>query len=165
MKTIVATLLFVASALAQNGNPPTPTVAQLVGTWRLVSISDTMKDGSVRSPEQFGPHPIGFLMYEADGNMCATIANPDRPAWKDAAKPTNEEKIVYYDTLIAYCGTYKLDASKSVVTHYPEVAWTPAYVGSQQQRPFRIEGRRLTITVVGPLPLVTQRVLVWEKAQ
>jgi hypothetical protein len=104
-------------------------------------------------------------MYQADGNMCASIMNPDRPAWKDSAKPTNEEKIAYYDTFIAYCGTYKLDAEKSVVTHYPVVAWTPAYVGSNQVRPFRLEGKRLTITVAGPLPAVTKRVLVWERAQ
>jgi hypothetical protein len=165
MKTVVAILLLAASALAQDSSAAKPTTGQLVGTWRLVSIEDTMKDGMVKPPEQLGPHPIGFLMYQADGNMCASIMNPDRPAWKDSAKPTNEEKIAYYDTFIAYCGTYKLDAEKSVVTHYPVVAWTPAYVGSNQVRPFRLEGKRLTITVAGPLPTVTKRVLVWERAQ
>jgi len=165
MKTAMAILLLAACSLAQNGSAAKPTAAQLVGTWRIVSISDTMKDGTVKSPDQFGPHPLGFLMYEADGHMCASIMNPDRPAWKDPAKATNEEKITYYDSFIAYCGTYKLDAEKSIVTHYPEVAWTPAYVGSSQVRPFKLEGKRLTITVAGPLPAVTKRVLVWELAK
>ena len=165
MKTTTTILMLAASALAQDGSLAKPTTGQLVGTWRLVSIEDTMKDGVVKSPEQFGPHPLGFLMYEADGYMCANIMNPDRPAWKDPAKATNDEKIAYYDTFIAYCGTYKLDAENSVVTHYPVVAWTPAYVGSTQERPFRLEGKRLTITVTGPLPAVTKRVLVWERAK
>jgi len=165
MKALLATILLAASALEQNGGAAKPTTGQLVGTWRLVSIDDTMKDGSVKPPERLGPHPIGFLMYEADGNMCASIMNPDRPAWKDPAKPTNGEKIAYYDTFIAYCGTYKLDAEESVVTHYPLVAWTPAYVGSKQERPFKMEGKRLTITVPSPLPGVAKRVLVWERMQ
>ena len=164
MKAVLATIQLATAALAQTA-APAPTVSQLVGTWRLVSIADTMKDDSVQPPEQLGSHPIGFVMYAADGSMCANIMNPDRPAWKDAANPTNEEKIAYYDTFIAYCGTFKLDAERSVVTHFPVVAWTPAYVGSKQERPFKIEGNRLTITVENPLPLVTKRVLVWERAQ
>jgi len=161
MKALLATILLTACALAQNIN----TGGQLVGTWRLVSMEDTTNDGSVKPPERFGSHSIGFLMYEADGHMCASIMSPDRAAWKDPAKPTAEEKIAYYDTFIAYCGTYKLDAGKSVVTHYPVVAWTPAYVSSTQVRPFKLEGKRLTITVANPLPGVTKRVLVWERAE
>ena len=165
MKALLATILLAACALAQSGSPARPTTGQLVGTWRLVSMEDTMTDGSVKPPERFGAHSIGFLMYEPDGNMCASIMAPERQPWKDPAKPTNEEKINYYDTFIAYCGTYKLDAERSIVTHYPVVAWTPAYVGSKQERPFKIEGRRLTITVPNPLPGVVKRVLVWERSQ
>jgi hypothetical protein len=161
MKSIAAILLLAASALAQVVH----TGRELEGTWRLVSMEDTMTDGSVKPPERLGAHAIGFLMYEPDGHMCASIMNPDRRAWKDSGKPTNEEKIAYFDTLVAYCGSYKLDYEKSVVTHYPEVAWTPSYVGSKQVRPFKLEGKRLTITVTDPLPGVSKRVLVWERAQ
>jgi hypothetical protein len=139
------------------------TGAQLIGTWQLVSIEDTTKDGAVGPSPQFGAHPRGFLMYHPDGHMCAEIMNTERPAWKDGAKATDAEKVLYYDTFIAYCGTYKLDASNSVVTHYPTVAWTPAYVGSTQPRPFKIEGNRLIITVAGFDPAITKRVLVWER--
>jgi hypothetical protein len=164
LKTLFATLLLAACSLAQSLTP-SPTAAQLVGTWQLVSIEDTMKDGAVKAPEQLGPHAVGFLMYHPDGHMCASIMNPDRPAWKDPAKATDVEKTTYYDTFIAYCGTYKLDAEKSVITHYPSVAWTPEYVGSTQVRPFKIEGNRLIITVANPLPTVTKRILVWQRAQ
>jgi hypothetical protein len=161
MKILLITLLLATSVLAQSG----PTVAQLVGTWAIVSIEDTAKDGTVRPSEQFGPHPRGFLMYEADGHMCATLVNGDRPAWKDSANPTDAEKIAYYDTLIVYCGSYKLDSAASTVTHYPEVAWTPSFVGSTQVRPFKLEGNRLIITVTDISPTITKRVLVWERAK
>ena len=164
MKILLATLLLAGSLLAQT-TTPAPTDAQIVGAWQLVSIEDTMKDGAVKPPEQLGTHPRGFLMYHPDGHMCASIMSPDRPAWKDPNKATDAEKITYYETFIAYCGTYKLDAGKSIVTHYPVVAWTPAYVGSTQVRPFKLEGNRLIITVPDPLPAVTKRVLVWERAQ
>ena len=166
MKVIFSILALSAALLAQSA-APAPTAAQLVGTWKLVSIEDTMKDGTVHPSKQFGPHPHGFLMYEADGHMCATIVNGDRPAWKDPKQATDAEKVAYFDTLIAYCGTFKLDSAASTVTHYPEVAWTPAYVGSTQPRPFKLEGNRLIITPSNSLSddAVQKRVLVWERAK
>jgi len=163
MKLLLAALVLSASLLAQSA----PTTAQLVGTWKLLSIEDTSKDGTVHPSVQFGPHPHGFLMYEPDGHMCATIVNGDRPAWKDPNHATDAEKIAYYDTLLAYCGTYKLDSATSTVTHYPEIAWLPAYVGSTQPRPFRLEGDKLIITVTSDMsnPATKQRVLVWERAK
>jgi lipocalin-like protein len=166
MKVILSVLFLAACSLAQS-KKPAPTVARLVGTWKLVSIEDTMTDGKVQPSAQFGPHPQGFLMYEPDGHMCATLVNGDRPAWKDPAKPTDAEKITYYDTLVAYCGTFKLDSATSTVTHYPSIAWIPAYVGSTQPRPFRIEGNRLIITVTQGMSDegIAKRVLVWERAR
>ena len=163
MKTLLVSLLLSASALSQSA----PAVGQLVGTWQIVSIEDTMKDGTVGTSAQFGPHPKGFLLYEPDGHMCATLVNGDRSAWKDPAKPTDAEKIAYYDSLIAYCGTYKLDSATSTVTHYPSVAWTPLYVGSTQPRPFKLDGNHLTITVTQGMTSigVQKRVLVWERAK
>jgi Lipocalin-like domain len=143
MKVLLTTVLLAVSfsahlALAQSASPA-PTVAQLVGTWQLVSVEDTIA-GKVQPSALYGPHPLGFLMYEPDGHMCATLTNGDRPGWKDPATPSDAEKIAYYDSFFAYCGTYKLDSQKSVVTHYPTIAWTPEYVGSTQPRPFRLKG-------------------------
>lgn len=91
-KVFLSILLLAVCSLAQAATP-VPTVAQLLGTWRLVSIEDTMKNGKVQPSTQFGLHPQGFIMYEPDGHMCATIANGDRPAWKDPANATDAEKI------------------------------------------------------------------------
>jgi len=166
MKVVLSVVMLSASMFAETA-ASAPTVSQLVGTWKLVSIEDTMKEGKVQPSKQFGPHPHGFLMYEADGHMCATIVNGDRQAWKDPKHATDAEKIAYYDTLIAYCGTFKLDSATSTVTHYPEVAWTPGYVGSTQPRPFRLEGNKLIITVTAGMsdPVIKRRVLVWQRAE
>ena len=152
-----------ASLFAQSA----PTAAQLVGTWNLVSIEDTMTDGRVQQSKQFGAHPHGFIMYEPDGYMCATIVNGDRPAWKDQSKPTDAEKIEYFDTLIAYCGSYQLDSATSTVTHHPEIAWTPAYVGSAQPRPFKLEANSLIITATKGIsdPVIAKRTLIWQRAK
>ena len=44
---------------------------RIVGTWKLVSTEQTMKDGTTRPYPQYGPHGKGFLMYARDGYMCA----------------------------------------------------------------------------------------------
>ena len=163
--SVLIAFLFCQALLAQSSSPA-PTVAQLVGTWKLVSVEDTA-NGKTQPAARYGLHPVGFLMYEADGYMCATLGEGDRPAWKNPAQATDAEKIAYYDTLVAYCGTYKLDPAKSMVTHYPTIAWMPAYVGSAQPRPFRLEGDKLIITVTeGISDLgIEKRVLVWQRAK
>lgn len=167
MKAPAVVVSFALLLLTQLGSAqsPQPTAAQLVGSWQLVSVTDTI-DGKDQVSPNFGAHPIGFIMYEPDGHMCATLAKGDRPAWKDPAKASDAEKIAYYDTFYAYCGTYKLDAANSTVYHYPTIAWTPAYVGSTQKRPFRLEGDKLIITTTqGMDPRIQKRVLVWQRAR
>jgi len=163
VRVLSITLLFAVSSLAQSASAPT--VAQLLGTWRLVSVEDTMKDGATKPAPGLGPHAKGFLMYESDGHMCAALMDPDRSAWREPFTATDAEKIAWFDTFIAYCGTYSLDGEHSTLTHNPEVAWMPAYVGSKQSRPFKLEGDRLIITVKISTPTVEKRVLVWERAK
>ncbi len=143
-----------------------PGAERLVGTWQLVSIEDTIA-GEAGPAVDLGAHPVGFLMYQADGHMSATLVDGDRPAWKNATRPTNAEKIAYFDTFVAYCGTFKVDPEKSIVYHYPAVAWTPAFLATNQARPFRLEGDKLIITVTENLgdPSMEKRVLLWQRAK
>ena len=53
---------------------------QIVGTWELVSTEERLTDGSKRPYSDVGPRGQGYLMYTADGHMCAAGMNPDRPA-------------------------------------------------------------------------------------
>jgi lipocalin-like protein len=65
---------------------------RIVGTWKLVSAEDIMKDGTTRPYPTYGPHGKGFLMYQRDGYMCADLVNPDRPKWVDPVHTTPEER-------------------------------------------------------------------------
>ena len=169
MKTPFAVLclsvVLLAQALAQSGSRA-PSVAQLLGTWQLVSVEGTVT-GQTQPALTYGVHPVGFLMYQADGHMCAELTNEDATAPKDPAKPTDAQKIAYYESFIAYCGTFKLDAQNSIVYHYPTVALSPSYIGSTQPRPFRLQGDKLIITATKglPDPKLEKLVLVWQRAK
>ena len=146
-------------ALAQ-----TPVKAQLVGTWKLVSIERTTHDGATSHDPKFGPHPRGYLMYEPDGHMCAEIMMPER-AWPDPKNPSEKDKAAAFDGFLGYCGTYDLNAAETTVTHHPDVAWMPSWVGTPQPRPFRLTGNRLIITPADFDPNSTKYVLTWERAK
>jgi hypothetical protein len=137
---------------------------RIVGTWKLVSTEETMKDGTTRPFPSFGPHAKGFLMYQHEGYMCADIVNPDRPKWADPEHITPEEKLAAADGTFAYCGRYEIDVKQQRIVHLPEVASDPGYVGSRQIRPYRFEGGHLILSdVEKDDPLVSRWRLIWEK--
>ena len=116
---------------------------RIVGTWKLVSTEQTMKDGTIRPYPQFGPHGKGFLMYARDGYMCADLVNPDRPKWAEPYHPSREEGAAAAQGSFAYCGRYEIDAKKGEIVHLPEVAIDPGYVGTRQVRPYTVRRRTL----------------------
>jgi hypothetical protein len=139
---------------------------RLIGTWRLVSTEETMKDGSTRPFPAFGPHAKGFLMYQRDGYMCAVIMNPDRYKCADPAHPTSEEKLATAHGAFSYAGRYEIDAKQQQIIHLPEVASKPEFVGSRQIRPYRFEGTQLILSdVEKDDPSVARWKIVWEKVQ
>src|SRR5262249_26632802 len=78
--------------------------AKLIGTWKMVSDEEVMKDGSTRLP--WGPNGKAFLLYTADGYMCALLVDPDQPKWGNVQRPTEQEKIAAFDGSSGYCGRY-----------------------------------------------------------
>jgi hypothetical protein len=139
---------------------------RIVGTWKLVSTEETMKNGTTRPFPSFGPHAKGFLMYQRDGYMCAQMVNPDRPKWIDPAHATPEEKLAAADGSFAYCGRYEVDVKQQRIVHLPETASDPGYMGSRQIRPYRFEGSRLILSDVEENdPSVSRWRIIWEKVQ
>jgi hypothetical protein len=140
--------------------------ARPVGTWKLVSAKYTMKDGSQRPYPEFGPNARGMLMYTADGFMCAQLVNPDKLNWKDAAHPTNDEKVATLDGTFSYCGRYEVDEAAGRIIHLPEIATAPNYPGSRQVRPFRLEGDKLILSgVETEVPDAVRWTIVWQRAK
>lgn len=140
--------------------------ARLVGTWKLVSTEETLKDGSTRPFPQFGQHGKGFLMYQADGYVCAILVNPDRPKCLNRVRTTLEDQVPAADTAFAYCGCYQIDVERNQIIHLPEVATDPNYTGSRQIRPYQFEGERLIFSgVEKDNPVVSRWKIIWEKVR
>lgn len=139
---------------------------KIVGTWKIVSSEQTLKSGKKSFDRVLGPHGIAFLIYSADGHMCAELMNPDRPVWKDTSKPTDQEKLSSFDGFFAYCGRYEIDAEKHILVHLPEISMTQDYIGTRQIRPYRFEGTQMILgDKVKDDPEVESWQIVWEKVK
>ena len=140
-------------------------VANLVGTWRLVSYESRETAGAVQYP--LGQGVIGQLWYDARGHMSAMLMKPDRPpfASQDLRRGTDAEIRAAFDGFIAYFGTYTVDPAKRTVTHHVRGASYPNWVGGDQVRYYKLEGARLVLSTppiqIGGRPFET--ILVWER--
>jgi Lipocalin-like domain len=139
----------------------------LVGTWKLISVSNVTDKGLV-SGEAYGPNPIGFLTYTADGRMMGILTNGGRKplskGWKVA--PT-EEKAEAFSTSLSYAGTFTVSGDR--VTHHVEAATDPNRVNKDLVRVVvRLEGDRVTLRTVEPLAWddgvrYAYQELVWDR--
>ena len=106
-------LVLPATILAQSKDP-------LVGTWKLVSATDTTDKGTTK--EAFGKDPVGFLTYTPDGRMSAIIAFGGRKSLSvsDYIAAPAQERAEAFSTFSAYAGSYK--HTGNTVVHHVEVA-------------------------------------------
>jgi predicted ester cyclase len=143
-------------ALATAKDQASTADTDIVGTWRLVSFED-VEDGKIVRP--FGDKPNGLFVYTADGHVIIHIAHPANPACyapgkisgrgkrdnraSSACSPEQMRKLL--DNSVAYWGAYTVDAAAGVVTHKVKSDLSNGYAGTDQPRPFRLEGDRLVI--------------------
>jgi hypothetical protein len=137
-----------------------PTNDKLVGTWKLVSASSTTKTGE-RSDTPYGPNPVGFLTYTADGRVTALISYGGRKSLSVGAQ--QEEQAEAFKTFLAYAGRYALSGEK--VTHYIEISSIQNYVNKELVRSIKFQGDQMTL-VTPPTPVngkVQTLELIWER--
>jgi hypothetical protein len=58
---------------------------------------------------------------------------------------TDAEARHAYEYYVAYFGTYTVDESRGIITHYVEGSLLPSYTGTAQERPFKLLGDRLEL--------------------
>ena len=139
---------------------------RIVGTWKLVSAEETLKEGGTRPFPQFGANAKGFLMYQADGHMSAFLEYPNRPPKGGSIGQTGDEEVTTAHGAFAYCGRYEIDVERKQIVHLPEIATTSGYVGSRQVRPYQFESERLVFSDVEKDDVaVASWKIVWEKAR
>lgn len=121
-------LLSSASGSAQARQP------SLVGTWRFVEITDFDSTGA--PIRYFGDKPCGYIIYTATGQVSVHIAQCPAPG------TSPPELSATYN---GYFGTYTVNEARGLVTHQVEGGSSPDYIGTPQQRPFKITGDTLTL--------------------
>lgn len=140
--------------------------AQLVGTWRLVSATQRLADGTVRPDPQTGPKGTGYLIYTKSGRVCVVVANPERSRWASVQAPTEADLRNAFDGLVAYAGTFEVNESERYVVHHIEVDRVPNSIGADRKRFCAVSGNRLVLKAAPPLPSnVEEWTIVWERVE
>ena len=132
----------------------------LIGSWRLDSFELQSTSGEISHP--YGRELKGYLFYNDDGYMSAAFMNADRGRTGDgelsrAAEASN------YDQFMAYTGPFEVIGDK--ITHTVEVSSLEAFIGSIQERWYKVDGNRLELltaplVVGGDAPVGR---LVWSR--
>jgi hypothetical protein len=158
-------LLLIGPAIGQEKGLAQPK-ADLVGTWKLVSMTETTKKGEVRAAYGW-QNPAGLLTYTADGRMMAITTNGRRKplSVSDNIGAPAEERAEAFATMTAYAGSYTLNGNK--VTHHIEVSSMPNAVNTEQVHViFNLKGNSLslrTLTMANAGAQIAYREVVWER--
>jgi hypothetical protein len=147
MKSILAWLMLALLASGQVKQTRTTQDRDLiVGAWSLSSYELRLKSsGTITTP--FGPHPVGRILYEANGQMSAELMRPEMTAFasNDPLRATDKEAASAWRNYIGYWGTYTMDVRAGTITHHIEGGWLPNWAGQNQTRTFQVSGDSLSL--------------------
>ena len=138
-----------------------PAVAeQLVGTWRLVAMRANMGDDMPEEP--FGPDPLGYITYTADGYMHAIVTDRHRPRvgtpTEEFSRRTGLRRLAFLirelpalarhtkATLkaLAYAGTWEIRGPELI--HRVSASVFPDWIGTEQRRVYAFDADQLVLT-------------------
>jgi len=112
----------------------------LTGTWRLESFELETPDGTVTHP--YGEQVTGYLVYSPEGVMSSAFMRTDRGVGGDQDL-SKAETAPSWDTFMAYSGAYRVEGDR--ILHDVEVSSLAVWVGTVQERWFKIDGDRLDL--------------------
>jgi Lipocalin-like domain len=123
---------------------------RIVGTYVVHLVEKYNDDGTVEFP--FGERATGMLLYAADGAMAAVVGRSDQPALEmdllaGTVKASESELAVAFRSAYGFAGTFVVDGD--VVRHRILVSTVPNWVGTDQVRPYTMEGDLLTLRPPG----------------
>ena len=150
---LMCVALWALSVRTPSAEPTQSDAAKrLVGTWRLVSITDS------QFQQYRGDKPIGLLFYDDKGNMAVQIM-PSRSRSKYAqALPTPEEARDALLGYTAYFGTYSVDEDRRIVTHHRSGNINPGGLGEFVRRYEFLSDDRILLS-----PVENRAGLTWER--
>jgi hypothetical protein len=111
--------------------------SQVQGVWKLVSYEVETQATGQKEP-LMGKNPTGYVIFTPEGRVFFVLTGEGRKPAK-----TVKERADLLSSLVAYTGTYRIEGDKWITK--VEVAWNPAWVGTEQARNFKVEGERLQV--------------------
>lgn len=123
----------------------------LVGTWKLVDITNRDKDGRLLR-SSYGPRKMGVISFNDDYRMMVVIS--------DGRETLPSRRPREYTS---YAGRYRFDG-ETLVTRV-DCSTVPDRIGTDQVRPARFSGNRVILTAppVDIEGVINYRDLTWEK--
>ncbi|KQU89694.1 hypothetical protein ASC78_21165 [Variovorax sp. Root318D1] len=115
---------------------------RIVGVWKPISYVSRDEETGVET-KPWGEKPQGLMMYTADGYMAAVGTADGRTAPTGAGEKLTEERAKLFASMTAYAGRYTVESDR--IVHHVEVAWNPAWVGTDQVRYVSFEGDTLRV--------------------
>lgn len=136
----------------------------LAGTWTLVAADD-LHPGGARTPG-YGANPRGLLILTAEGRYSLQLFRSDRPRFAsgDKKKGTPPEYQAAVLGMSSHVGRYSVDAGTRTITFRIELASYPNWEGTEQKRPFELDGDELSYRVVAT-PDGTVPISVWRRVR
>jgi hypothetical protein len=123
--------------------------AQLVGTWTLVSRTDSGAAGVLPADGVLGADPVAMLFYDSFGNVSAQLmarSRPERPISPNpVAAPINLNNSAASGGFDSYFGRYTVDEGAGTVTHELRGALAAPDVGRRLTRHFELAGDTLRL--------------------
>jgi hypothetical protein len=136
---------------------------QLVGAWTVVSSTTTLPEGG----SAWGSNPKSLYIFTEDGHYSSHLMRSDRPKFKanSRVKGTAAENEAAVHGAISSFGTYSVDEANKTITIRFEGSSNPNREGTEQTRPFTIEGDELRVSNPAPSTGGPPSQLIYKRAK
>ncbi len=111
--------------------------AKVLGTWKVISYEWEIQSTGERQP-LMGKNPTGYVIFTSEGRFMAVITGDGRKA-----PSTEQDRSKLLNSMFAYTGMYHMEGDKWITK--VDVAWLPAWIGTEQIRYFKFDGDRLQV--------------------
>jgi Lipocalin-like domain len=155
--------LFCILLIAASPAFPSDNEQRLLGMWKVESWYTEFK-ATGEKKSVFGERPNGYLIFTPEKRMLALLTAEQRK------KPeTDEDRVAAFRSMAAYSGIYRVEGDRWITK--VDIAWTEAWMGTEQMRLFKVEGDTLTVsTPWQPSPNLPgnpeiRHVLVWSRVK
>jgi len=107
---------------------------RLVGAWDTPSTVITRADGTKFEP--FGAHPVGMIIFAADGHFAMVVTKSDLPklASNNRMIRTADESNALAEGVRALYGTYSVDEAKKTLNYHVVGSSFPNENGKDETR-------------------------------